>query len=124
MLSENTAQTFRGRIREITLQREATAIRVFGGRSALTGRSEGVFLTTRRFGQLGVAELRETLALPPGNLANQITTVRIPAGTRLFIGRVGPQRFPEFGQVLRGGGTQIFIPDKSALIFGPPRAFP
>ena len=60
----------------------------------------------------------------PANFANRITTVRIPAGTRLFIGRVGPQRFPEFGQVLRGGGTQIFIPDKSALIFGPPRAFP
>ena len=66
-------------------------------------RSEGVFLATRRFGQLGASQLRETLALPPGNLANQITTVQIPAGTRLFIGRVRPQVF-ETGP-LPGGGN-------------------
>ena len=123
VLSENTAQTFRGPIREITLQREATAIRVFGGKSSLTGRSEGVFLTTRRFGQLGAVELREALALPPANVANQITTVQIPAGTRLFIGRVGPLKL-RGGPILRGGGTQVFIPDKSGLIFSPPRSFP
>jgi hypothetical protein len=97
-------------------------VTIHGAITLLTGRSEGVFLTTRRFGQLGATELRETLALPPGNLANQITTVRIPAGTRLFIGRVRPLRIE--GQVLRGGGTQVFIPDKTGLIFGPPRSFP
>jgi hypothetical protein len=107
------------------MQREATAVRFFGGGSTQLGRSEGVFLTTRRFQQLGVGELREALALPPGNLANQITTVQIPAGTRLFIGRVGPQRFPELGgRVVPGGGTQLFVPDKPGLIVGPPRAFP
>jgi hypothetical protein len=104
------------------MQREATPVRFFGGGSTQLGRSEGVFLTTTRFARLGAEEVRRALALPPGNLANQVTTVQISAGTRLFIGRVGPQIF-ETGP-LPGGGIQVFVPDKSGLIFGPPRSFP
>ena len=79
-------------------------LRYFGGEKSL---AEGRFLTPT-FPPTGSA--RSMLALPPDNLATGLAQFRFAPGTRYFQGTVGPN----FN--LPGGGVQVYILDKGALV--------
>ncbi len=92
-----------GTIAGKTATGEGTFLRYFGGQA----RAEGRYLTPS-FPVSGSA--RTVLALPPENYANGIAQFRLAPGTRYFQGTVAPN----FGKP--GGGVQIYVLDKSALV--------
>lgn len=105
VLSSEIARTFRGGAYRVRILRNAvTALRYWGGKS----KEAGSFLTTARAArQIGsAAEAKALLNLPAENTAELLTSFTIPAGTRVFIGRV------------EGGGaqaTQVFIESAGVL---------
>jgi len=97
-----------GKIVSFVTQEDRVFYRVFSGDNNV-----GAFLTSRRPGSRAFA--REALDLPPGNTAEFVQEVVVPAGTRLQRSRVRPGAFGG-----RGGAEQFelleFIPVES---FGP-----
>lgn len=80
-----------------------------GGSSA-----KGSFATTDIFKSR--VDVREQLALPytwadgaAGNAVTKVTTIELPAGTRIWSGRAAPQIDGISGRVYQGGGDQIYI---------------
>jgi hypothetical protein len=51
------------------------------------------------------------LALPPGNQADMLVAVTVPAGTTIFAGVIADNFASTLGGPVRGGNTQIFIPE-------------
>jgi hypothetical protein len=90
--------------RRYRLSAATKAYRVYGGGSARIGQFvTKTEPTTQRLALAG-------LALPPGNAARCFVEVRIPAGTLIERGRVGPsQEWP-------GGWSQIVIEDDLAQV--------
>lgn len=110
-LPENIAATFKkSNYKSFTLENDVTAYRVSGGKSTVEGASEGIFLTTGKYTKSSTVA-KESLSLPPWNKADQLTEVSIPKGTEIHVGRAESL----FNQ--RGGGTQIFVKEKSNLVF-------
>jgi len=104
-LPADVAASFRGgNYRSRVLQSDVGAFRFSGGISA----PEGRFLTTRQTATSIATpqEAIQTLNLPAGATAEQLNTLIIPRGTRIFYGRV------------EGGSaraTQIFIENSNVL---------
>jgi hypothetical protein len=80
-----------------------------GGSSA-----KGSFATTEIFKSR--VDVREQLALPytwsdgaAGNAVTKVTTIELPAGTRIWSGRAAPQIDGVSGKVYQGGSNQIWI---------------
>jgi RHS repeat-associated protein len=100
-LPAEIANTFRGgSYSQVTLQSETTLYRVSGG----TADSMGGFWT--RTPPQGPVQAQIDLALNPqwGNTAQNVTTIRVPAGTVIYEGAAATQ-----GGLL-GGGSQVYIP--------------
>ncbi len=100
-LSPNVAATFRGGSYTARVLDEPVELyRVYGGKAG----ELGSYWT--RVKPSGPLQSRMDLALDPawGNTAEKVTTIRVPAGTRIFEGAAERQ-----GNLL-GGGNQIFIP--------------
>lgn len=95
------------------LKQARTGYRIYGAGSQRTGQ----WVTTSLPQSEELA--REGLALPPGNSAKCIVTVRLPAGTTVRIGHVGPA----FGEP--GGLAQIqVVSAKRAVTYSADRALP
>jgi Pre-toxin TG len=103
---QSVASTFRSSsYTEFTLTEPTTLYHVYGGES---GPLSSYWTRTRPAGPL---QSQLDLALNPawGNTAEAYSTIRAPAGTRLFEGVAGPQPLPGGGSI-PGGGNQIYIP--------------
>jgi hypothetical protein len=100
----------------ITLPAATGLWRLSGGASAAVGRyfvccdwrldlsgASGRILDLRWFDATG-------LALPPGNRAQDLIAATLPAGTRVVVGVVADNFAKTLGKPVRGGGTQIFVP--------------
>jgi len=103
-LNTNVVSNAGGAIRSFTTQSDEVFYRVFSGDNVTGG-----FLT--KTPPSGSSFAREALALPPGNQAEFIQQVVVPAGTRLQRSRA----LPAFG---RSGGAEQFqlldqIPDSA-----------
>ncbi len=88
---------WKGSIESIVLQKGTTMYRVWGGRAGKMGR----WLMPVKPSSQNVA--REWWSLPPGNSAEFVTEVKLPAGTRV---QVGPAA-PAFGSP--GGALQVQV---------------
>ena len=51
------------------------------------------------------------LALPPANRAEHLIAATLPAGTEIVVGVVADNFAKELGTPVRGGNTQIFVPE-------------
>jgi hypothetical protein len=104
----------------ITLAAPTLLWRLFGGTSAAVGRyfvccdwpfdlsaSSGKVLDKRWFDA-------SDLALPPGNRAENLIAATLPPGTRIVVGVVAANFANELGEPVRGGNTQIFVPQRVA----------
>ncbi len=89
-----------GVIRSFVQEADRTYYRVF------SENPQGAFLTAVKPRSSSFAQ--EALALPPGNTANFVQEVLVPAGTRLQRSRA--LAAPEFGR-MRGGGEQFQLLD-------------
>jgi len=99
-----------GAIRSFVTEADQAFFRVFSGDSKTGG-----FLTKAPPKSATFAQ--EALALPPGNTAEFIQEVMVPAGTRLQRSRA--LSVPEFGR-FRGGGEQFQLIDQiDDRFFGP-----
>jgi hypothetical protein len=99
-LPESISSTFRGgSYSQTTLGSDTTLYRVYGGES---GQLSPWWSRTPPSGPL---QSQTDLALPPGNTAQNLVQIRVPAGTTLY------ERAAEanFGRL--GGGNQVFIPN-------------
>jgi hypothetical protein len=76
----------------------------------------GRFLTSQK--PLGRRQLAQDLALIPEyeNAANYVVTFRVPKGTMVYEGIVGPQTSATFGVVRPGGANQVFLDMSPRLI--------
>lgn len=88
-------EAWTGSTEEITTDRVITLYRAYGGGAARLGAWMSPTPPTSR------AVVRERLALPPENTAEQYVVVTVPAGTRMKVGVAAPA----FGQP--GGGQQV-----------------
>ena len=99
-----------GAIRSFVTEADQTFFRVFSGDATTGGFLTQVPPSSSTFAQ-------EALALPPGNTAEFIQEVSVPAGTRLQRSRALP--VPEFGR-FRGGAEQFqLLDDIDDSLFGP-----
>ncbi len=97
----DAAATFRGgSYTELVTSEATTLYRAYGGEAGQLGR----YWT--RTPPAGPMQSRIDSALNPawGNTANSVSTIQVPAGTRIFDGFAAPQ-----GGLL-GGGSQVYIP--------------
>lgn len=99
------ANTFRsGLYTANTLSESTTLYRVYGGSAGKVGQ----YWT--RVKPTGPLQSQLDLALVPawGNTAENVATLRVPAGTTIFEGAAAPQS-TGVGQLI-GGGNQVYIP--------------
>jgi hypothetical protein len=104
-LRASIRRTFQdGQATRVLLEQPLTVTRFHGGRSGKIGR----FATADNFNSR--VDAREQLAVLQewGNAFTKKTTVELPAGTEIWVGRSAPQTGKN-GTVLPGGGSQIFI---------------
>ena len=100
-LGEQVANTFRGgSYTETVLTQETTLDRAYGGSA---GRLGSYWSRTAPTGPLQ-ATMDSALNPAWGNTAQNVATIRVPAGTTIYEGAVAPQ-----GNLL-GGGSQVVIP--------------
>ena len=100
-LGDDVAQTFKGgQVAATTLQQDLTLLRYSGGGSQPVGQ----FWTRTAYSSPGRAQ--QYLALPPGNTATTVTSIRVPSGTTIYQGRAAAQ--PQWSAL--GGGSQVYIP--------------
>ncbi|MHB1530021.1 MAG: filamentous hemagglutinin [Acidiferrobacteraceae bacterium] len=100
-LPESISSTFRGgSYAQVTLGSDTTLYRVYGGSAPEIG------LFWSRTAPAGPLQSEIDLALNPswGNTAQNVATIRVPAGTTIYDGFAAPQ-----GSLL-GGGSQVYIP--------------
>ena len=90
---------------------EPLLVQRFHGRGSST---KGSFATPDIFKSR--VDARERLALPytwsdgaAGNAVTKVTTIELPAGTRIWSGKAAPQIDGISGKVYQGGGNQIWI---------------
>jgi RHS repeat-associated protein len=106
-LGKDILDTFDGKVREVTLKKDVTAIRYWGNQANERGR----FLTTRQTNNMinSPESAQSVLALHPswGNSAESMTQWVIPQGTTIYMGRI---------QGGAAGATQIFVPDMNVLV--------
>jgi hypothetical protein len=88
-----------GPIKSYVTQKETIMYRYWGGRSARIG----AWVSPRYYPSIYA---RTGLALPPGNTAEFVSEVTVPAGTRVQSGTAAPA----FGE--RGGFPQVFLLDR------------
>ena len=103
----------------ITLPEPTVLWRLSGGASAAVGRYFVCCDWQVDFsGASGRAIVRwfdaSGLALPPGNRAENLIAATLPAGTRIVVGVVHDNFANEVGKPVRGGNTQIFVPQPVA----------
>jgi hypothetical protein len=97
-LSAGVASTFKGgQYTTRTLDEDLLLYRRWGGESG----ELGPYWSRTNYVRAGNA--RRYSALPPGNTAEHITTIRVPAGTTIYEGRAAAQA--EWG--VPGGGSQV-----------------
>lgn len=104
-LPERVASTFRGgSYSQITLGADTTLYRVYGGSAV----EVGSFWS--RTAPSGPLQSTIDLALNPswGNTAQNVATIKVPAGTTIYDGFAAPQGG------LVGGGSQVYIPKVNA----------
>jgi hypothetical protein len=104
-LGEETASTFRSSTyTQTTLTHDTTLYRAYGGTAGPLGRYWSDVPPA------GPLQTQVDSALNPawGNTADHVSTIRVPAGTEVFIGVAAPQPIP--GGSLIGGGSQVYIP--------------
>ena len=93
-VSPSVRSAFGSDAKVTTLSQDTTVYRYYGEGSQA---SESWFTSNQ------TANPISELALPPGNTAQFMDTVVLPAGTRVFEGTVAPK----FGQL--GGGYQYYV---------------
>ena len=104
-LGQKVANTFRGgSYLEHVVNEPVTLYRAYGGGAGKVG---PYWSRVKPSGPLQ-AQLDSALVPSWGNTADKITTIRVPVGTTIFEGAVGPQS-TGVGQLL-GGGSQVYIP--------------
>jgi hypothetical protein len=96
-----------GNFRTVITNKDLTVYRCYGDKARMLGR----FVTTRPATTRD--EVRESLALLPkwGNSIEHEVAINIPKGTKLNIGKVGPQ-VGDDNIVYSGGADQLMIMDK------------
>lgn len=103
----------------ITLPKEVTLLRIFGGGSKPSGRYMFCCLAVpegappeiqARSGPSSRWTDASGLATHPNNLLSDLAAVKVPAGTRLFIGTVKDNFEDASGLLKPGGNTQLFLP--------------
>lgn len=111
--------SFAGNIRATTLKNDYVAYRLYGGSATKMGGDKGIYLMTQKQieGTMNVNDLRNKMAIGTWNTFEDVVPVTIPAGTKIYTGKVAGQSFGEYGNY-QGGGFQIFIEDKDGLKFG------
>jgi hypothetical protein len=98
-LPPNVANNFRGgNYTQTVTQGEITLFRVYGG----TAKQMGPWWS--RSQPSGPLQVKMDMALPPGNTAQNLVRIRVPAGTTICEGPAGAN----FGHL--GGGNQVYIP--------------
>lgn len=105
-LDDAIAATFRsGSYSEVVLDEATTLYRVYGGEVGQLGSYWS------RTAPTGPMQAQVDLALYPqwGNLATDVASIRVPAGTTIFEGAAAAQSLPGGGTLL-GGGSQVYIP--------------
>jgi len=104
-LGPKIANTFRGgSYVESVVDQPITLYRVYGGGAGKLG---PYWSRVKPSGPLQ-SQLDSALVPSWGNTAENITTIRVPRGTTIFDGVVGPQS-TGVGELL-GGGSQVYIP--------------
>ncbi|WP_366922790.1 RHS repeat-associated core domain-containing protein [Metallumcola ferriviriculae] len=99
-LPENIAKTFRSATyTKIVTQEEITLYRAYGGKAGELG---SYWTKTKPQGPLQTT-IDSALDQNWGNIATQVSTIKVPKGTTIFEGAAAEQRG------LVGGGNQIFI---------------
>ena len=105
-LDDAVVATFRsGSYSEVVLDEATTLYRVYGGEAGQLGSYWS------RTAPTGPMQAQIDLALNPewGNLATDVASIRVPAGTTIFEGAAAAQSLPAGGTLL-GGGSQVYIP--------------
>lgn len=98
-LGDEVAATFKGgQYTSRTLDEEIVLRRVYGG----TSPELGPYWSRTSYSSTGRA--KQYLALPPGNTAERVVTIRVPAGTTIYEGKAAAH----YGRL--GGGNQVYIP--------------
>jgi hypothetical protein len=99
-----------GTARRVTLTRDITVYRYYGGGKS-GSRAKGRYVTPTRY--TTAAGARRRLALPNCNPATREATYRIRAGTTIIQGIARNQtgRPRTFGPYATGGGRQIYVPN-------------
>lgn len=109
-LGQKVAETFRGgSYTQEVLRQETTYYRAYGGSAGQVG---SYWTTVRPSGPLQTT-LDSALNPAWGNTAQNVATIRVPAGTTVYTGAAAPQSLAGGGQLL-GGGPQVFIPNVSS----------
>jgi hypothetical protein len=102
----------------VTLKRQTTLLRLFGGASKPVGR---YFFCCLWSAESGHPHDRwsdaSVLATPPENLLERLAVVTVPAGSKVVVGVVADNFADQFGLLRPGGNTQIFVPEVSNLMF-------
>lgn len=97
-LTDDVARTFKGgQYTTRTLDEDLVLRRVYGGSSPELGPYWS------RTGYSSSGRAMQYLSLPPGNTAESVATIRVPAGTTIHEG----QAAASFGRA--GGGNQVYI---------------
>ena len=100
---------------EVLLSQDTLLYRVYGGEAGPIG---GYWSRTAPSGPM---QAKVDSALNPawGNLATDVSTIRVPAGTTIYEGAAAAQPLTGGGSLL-GGGNQVFIPrvDSAWLVGG------
>ncbi|WP_232218420.1 hypothetical protein [Leptospira wolffii] len=105
-LPSKITKTFvNGEYTSTILTKDALLYRYHGGVSGIAG----PFLSFTRFINRGRAI--NSLAVIPewGNKMSKVTIMRVPKGTKVYIGKAASQQAKN-GQVYSGGGNQVYIP--------------
>ncbi|EMJ97835.1 RHS repeat-associated core domain protein [Leptospira sp. B5-022] len=105
-LPSKVAKTFaNGEYTSTILTKDTLLYRYHGGVSRIAG----PFLSFNRFINRGRAI--NSLAIKPewGNKISKVSVMRVPKGTKVYIGKAASQTAKN-GQVYSGGGSQVYIP--------------
>ena len=100
---------------EVLLSQDTLLYRVYGGEAGPIG---GYWSRTAPSGPMQ-AQMDSALNPAWGNLATDVSTIRVPAGTTIYEGAAAAQPLTGGGSLL-GGGNQVFIPrvDSAWLVGG------
>jgi hypothetical protein len=97
---ESFKAPYSGRAREVTLKRDRTFVRVHGAHNKM-GTNHNVFMVRYRdIKGLSPSQIKDKLALK--HEPTHLTIVRVPAGSKMRVGKAAPQK--EWNA--RGGGMQ------------------